>query len=246
VFPLRDTIPSRRVPVVTWTLIGINCLVFVFQLTLPQGDLLRTFHLYGMVPARFSSPGWAAELGYPPTLALPFFTSIFLHGGFFHLLSNMWTLWIFGDNVEDRMGRFRYLVFYLACGLAAGLVHWLTNLDSTVPTIGASGAIAGVLGAYLVLYPGSRIVTLVPLLFWPLFFEIPAVIYLGFWFVTQLLSGAGEMAAGTAGAGGVAWWAHVGGFLAGLFGHRWFLGPPPPGPPGRHFVLVDYPRRPPR
>ena len=210
-------------PVVTWGLIVLNCLVFVYQLVLPESSLLRFFHLYGMVPARFSSPSWAAEAGYPQSLALPFVSSMFLHGGFFHLLSNMWTLWIFGDNVEDRMGRFRFLVFYLICGLGAGLVHWLTNLGSTVPTIGASGAIAGVLGAYLVLYPRSRVVTLVPLFFWPLFFEIPAIFYLGFWFVTQLLSGASALASGAAGAGGIAWWAHVGGFLAGLALHRLFL-----------------------
>ena len=245
-FPLRDTIPSRRVPLVTWALIGVNCLVFAIQLSLPEGSLLRTYHLYGMVPARFSSPEWAAGLGYPRSLVLPFFTSMFLHGGFFHLIANMWTLWIFGDNVEDRMGRFRFLLFYLACGLAAGLMHWLTNLQSTVPTIGASGAIAGVLGAYLVLYPRARVVTLVLLLFWPLFFEIPAVLYLGFWFVSQLLSGAGEMASGAAGAGGVAWWAHVGGFLAGVLLQRFFVGPEPPEPARRHIVRLEYPRRPPR
>ena len=238
-FPLRDTIPSRRAPVVTWALIAVNCLVFAWQLALPEGSLLRLFHLYGMVPARFSSPGWAAEAGYPQSLALPFLTSMFLHGGFFHLLSNMWTLWIFGDNVEDRMGRLRYLLFYLSCGLGAGLVHWLTNLGSTVPTIGASGAIAGVLGAYLVLFPRSRVVTLVPLFFWPLFFEIPAYFYLAFWFVTQLLSGASALASGAAGAGGVAWWAHIGGFAAGFALHRLFLGRRPPKAPEGGDVVVS-------
>jgi len=223
--------------VVTWGLIVFNCLVFVYQLALPEGGLPRFFHLYGMVPARFSSPGWAAEAGYPQSLALPFFTSMFLHGGFFHLLTNMWTLWIFGDNVEDRMGRLRYLVFYLVCGLGAGLVHWLTNMDSTVPTIGASGAIAGVLGAYLVLYPRARVLTLVPLFFWPLFFEIPALLYLGFWFVSQLLSGASALASGAAGAGGIAWWAHIGGFLAGLALHRLFLERQPPPAPRAGIVI---------
>jgi membrane associated rhomboid family serine protease len=230
-FPLRDTIPSRRVPVVTWGLIALNCLVFLYQLVLPEEAQLKLFHLYGMVPARFSSPGWAAEAGYPQSLALPFLTSMFLHGGFFHLLTNMWTLWIFGDNIEDRMGHLRYLVFYLLTGFAAGVMHWLTNLDSTVPTIGASGAIAGVLGAYLVLFPRSRVVTLVPLFFWPLFFELPAIFYLGFWFVSQLLSGASALASGAAGAGGVAWWAHVGGFLAGFGLHRLFLERRPPPRP---------------
>jgi membrane associated rhomboid family serine protease len=236
-FPLRDTIPSRRLPVVTWGLIGLNCLVFLYQLLLPQAELLRLLHLYGVVPARFSSPGWAAQTGYPQSLALPFLTSMFLHGGFFHLLTNLWTLWIFGDNVEDRMGPARYLAFYLLCGLGAGFVHWLTNLDSTVPTIGASGAIAGVLGAYLVLYPQARVITLVPLFFWPLFFEIPAFFYLGFWFVSQLLSGASAMAAGADGAGGIAWWAHIGGFLAGFASHRLFLERRPQPPPGGGVVL---------
>ncbi len=228
-FPLRDTIPSRRRPVMTWTLIAVNLLVFLYELTLPAERLEGLFYTLGIVPARLTRPDWALEVGLPPGGTLTLLSSMFLHGGVFHLLSNMWTLWIFGDNVEDRMGPWRYLGFYLLAGLAAGAVHLATNLDSTIPTVGASGAIAGVLGAYMVLFPRSRVLTLVPVLFWPLFFEVPAVFYLGVWFLAQLLSGASEMV-GAAGAGGVAWWAHVGGFLAGLALFRGFLRPVRPAP----------------
>jgi hypothetical protein len=137
---------------------------------------------------------------------------MFLHGGFLHLLGNMWSLYIFGDNVEDRLGPFRYLLFYLLCGLASGLSHLLLNMNSTIPTIGASGAISGVMGAYLVLHPRSRILTLIPILIFPWFVEIPAFFFIGFWFVLQLLNAAGSHGGG----GGIAWWAHIGGFLFGI------------------------------
>ena len=164
----------------------------------------------------------------PAWFWLPFLvTSMFLHGGWLHVFSNMWTLWIFGDNVEDRLGHGRYLGFYLLSGLAAAAIHTLTNTDSTLPTIGASGAIAGVMGAYFVLFPGARVVTLIPIFFWPLFVELPAILYLGFWFLTQFYSGTLSLAAGRD-AGGIAWWAHVGGFLVGS-GDR--PGAPQPRPP---------------
>jgi membrane associated rhomboid family serine protease len=140
---------------------------------------------------------------------------MFLHGGWMHMIGNMWTLWIFGDNVEDRMGPIRFLFFYLSCGLAAGLVHWFTNPHSTIPTVGASGAIAGVMGAYLFLFPHSRVVVLLPILLFPFFFELPAVTYLGFWVLTQVFSGTLSLASPTD-VGGVAWWAHVGGFGVGI------------------------------
>jgi membrane associated rhomboid family serine protease len=140
---------------------------------------------------------------------------MFLHGGWMHVIGNMWTLWIFGANVEDRMGPMRFLFFYLLCGLAAGLVQWLTNPDSTIPTVGASGAIAGIMGAYLVLFPHSRVVVLLPILFFPFFFELPAVTYLGFWALTQVFSETLSLAS-PADVGGVAWWAHVGGFGVGI------------------------------
>ncbi len=213
----------------TWALIAVNLLVFFYELTLPEVGLERLFYAFGVVPAQFSAPDWALQAGRPSAGVLAFLTSMFLHGGLLHVLSNLWTLWIFGDNVEDRMGPWRFLAFYLLSGLLAGLVHLLTNLDSQVPTIGASGAIAGVLGAYMILYPHSRVVTLVPVFFWPLFFEIPAVFYLAFWFLAQVFSAASSASGG----GGVAWWAHVGGFLAGLLLFRLFLRPRParPRPP---------------
>jgi membrane associated rhomboid family serine protease len=140
---------------------------------------------------------------------------MFLHSGWLHILSNMWTLWIFGDNIEDRMGPFRFAAFYVLCGLAAGIVHWLTNPLSTIPAVGASGAIAGVMGAYYLLFPFAKLVVLVPVFFIPLFFEIPAVVFLLMWALGQVFSGTVALAQ-PGDVGGVAWWAHVGGFLAGL------------------------------
>jgi membrane associated rhomboid family serine protease len=199
--PLRDIIPSRTTPIVTISLIVANVLVFLYELTL--GRAVNDFTLYfGLVPAAFS---WVAVL-----------TSMFLHGGLFHVAGNMLYLWIFGDNVEDRMGHGRFLVFYLLCGTAAALAQTITAPDSVVPMVGASGAIAGVMGAYFVLYPKSRIVTLVTLVFFFQVIEVPAIYFLGIWFVMQFLSGVGSI--GTAATGGVAVWAHVGGFLAGLSG----------------------------
>jgi membrane associated rhomboid family serine protease len=153
---------------------------------------------------------------------------MFLHAGWFHFLSNMWILFIFGDNVEDRMGSFTFLFFYLLSGFAAGILQTMVNPSSTVPTLGASGAIAGVLGAYVVLFPAARVVTLILILFFPLIVRIPAVFFLGIWFISQLFSGVSSIATGM---GGVAWWAHIGGFLFGLFLGRFFqLRPPPPAP----------------
>jgi len=208
VIPLRDDIQHRHAPLMTVLLIAVNALVFVWEARLPEPELERLVFTCGMIPARYPLP--AGELDY-----WPFLTSMFLHGGWLHVISNLWILWIFGGNVEDRMGAARFLVFYVLCGLLAGLLHWATNMDSRIPTIGASGAIAGVMGAYFVLYPHARVVTLIPILFWPLFVNIPAVVFLGFWFVMQFFSGTLAVGAGEE-AGGVAWWAHVGGFIAGI------------------------------
>jgi membrane associated rhomboid family serine protease len=243
-FPIRDTVPSRHVPVATWLLIAANTVVFLYQLALPDAAQQQLIYVFGIVPARFTHPDWASSVGFPPESLWPFVTSQFLHGGFLHILANMWTLWIFGDNVEDRMGPLRFVAFYLLCGVASGMLHWMTNPDSTLPTIGASGAIAGVLGAYLRLFPRARILTLIPIFIFPFFFELPAFFYLGFWFLTQLLNGTFSIGGATA-AQGVAWWAHVGGFLAGLavcpiFLRRARAGP---GPPQRHFILPDVPSR---
>jgi len=221
-FPLRDTIPSRRPPVVMWLLILANGLAFVWELRLPAGQLERVFEQWGIVPARV--PLVAGSFLEDPRAYLAFLTSMFLHGGLLHVLANLWTLSIFGDNVEDRMGPLRFLGFYLVTGIAAGLVHVWFNPASAVPTIGASGAISGVMGAYFVLYPRAKVLTLFLLIFYPVFVELPAVIYLGFWFVGNLASGTAALA-GPVQAGGIAFLAHVGGFLAGVLLHRLFLRP---------------------
>jgi len=220
--PIRDTIPSRHPPLVTWMLILVNGLVFAFELRLTESQLRSVFYLFGIVPARYTHPAWAVWMGLPIDTYWPFLTSMFLHGGWLHVIGNMWTLWIFGDNVEDRMGPLRFLLFYLCCGIVAGVVHLVTNPDSTVPTVGASGAIAGVMGAYFVLYPHARVITMIPVFFWPFFFELPAALYLGIWYLMQLFSGTFALAA-PGSVGGIAWWAHVGGFLAGILLHELFL-----------------------
>jgi membrane associated rhomboid family serine protease len=213
--PIRDTVPSRSTPVVTWGIILANTVVFIFELMLPEPALQAFFYYFGIVPARYTHPTWAVWMGLPVDDYWPFLTSMFLHGGWMHIIGNMWTLWIFGDNVEDRLGPLRYIIFYLLCGLAAGVVHLLTNPTSTIPTIGASGAIAGVLGAYFILYPTARVIALFPVFFIPFFFQLPAVTYLGLWALSQIFSGV--LALGMPeDAGGVAWWAHVGGFVAGI------------------------------
>jgi membrane associated rhomboid family serine protease len=175
-----------------------------------------------MVPARYTHPEWATLVGFPVDDFWPFLTSMFLHGGWLHIITNMWALWIFGDNVEDRMGPVRFLIFYLLCGLFAGITHWFMNPDSTIPTVGASGAIAGVMGAYFILFPRSRVIVLLPILFIPLFFELPAIVYLGIWLFSQLFSGTLSVAA-TSDVAGIAWWAHVGGFIAGMLLHFLFI-----------------------
>ena len=203
--PLRDVIPSRTTPYITITIIVLNGLAWLFELSLPHDVLNEFLTAFGVVPAYFSTP----------TLV----TSMFLHGSWSHVLGNMWYLWIFGDNVEDRVGHGRFIVFYLLCGIAAALGQIAMDPSSQLPTIGASGAIAGVMGAYFVLYPKSRVLTLIPLIiFWEII-ELPAIMLLGFWFLMQLFS-AGTLAvtANTHGGGGVAFAAHVAGFVAGIGG----------------------------
>jgi membrane associated rhomboid family serine protease len=203
--PLRDVIPSRTAPLVTVTLIALNALAFFFELSLPEVPRQAFLTTFGVVPADFA---W-----------LTVFTSMFLHGGWLHVLGNMLYLWIFGDNVEDRMGHGRYLVFYLFCGTVAAIAQVLVDPSSTIPSIGASGAIAGVMGAYFVLYPRSRILTLIPIFVFLEVVEVPAIFFLGFWFLMQLLSGVGSIAMQVqSGTGGIAFWAHVAGFAAGAVG----------------------------
>jgi membrane associated rhomboid family serine protease len=208
--PLRDTVPARTRPLVTQGIIAVNALVFLVQMA--QGPHLERFiYYYGLVPARYFVPQ-VAEYFTAGEQIFALLSFMFLHGGFWHLLGNIWSLYIFGDNVEDHLGPLRYAAFYLLCGLASGLAHMLVHRTSGVPTIGASGAIAGVMGAYFILFPGSRILTLIPILFIPYFIEIPAFFFLGIWFLLQFLSAAGSGEA----ASGVAWWAHIGGFVFGM------------------------------
>jgi membrane associated rhomboid family serine protease len=199
----------------TWTLIAVTSAVYAVEMLVHPEHLQQIAYLFGIVPARYTHPDWALNVGFPVDNYWPFLTTIFLHAGFLHLASNMWFLWIFGDNVEDRLGRGRFLAFYLFCGIVAGVVHTWTNSHSVVPAVGASGAIAGVLGAYIVLFPRARIQTLLLLVFWPIFFELPAMFYVLYWFAIQLLNGTATLLAPEQ-MGGVAWWAHVGGFVAGV------------------------------
>jgi membrane associated rhomboid family serine protease len=209
--PLRDNIPNVHKPVMVTTLVIINAAVFLCgRFLTPQGQVY-VFHIFGVVPLRITDTAWAMAHGYPQGWLVPFFTHMFLHSSWMHIIGNMWTLWIFGDNIEDVMGPFRFLLFYLGCGFAALCAHLLFNFSSPIPVVGASGAIAGVMGAYLILYPYAKVVTLIPIFIFPWFVDLPAVLFLGVWFVLQFFNGAA-----TAGGGGVAWWAHVGGFVAGI------------------------------
>lgn len=207
--PLKDTIRSRSLPIMTWLIILTNSFVFlVVELNLSPFQLERFIRTFGLLGTRIQVDN--------PFTWYPFLTHMFLHGGWVHFLSNMWTLFIFGDNVEDRMGSFRFLVFYLVGGIAAGMLQLLLGAPN-IPSIGASGAIAAVLGAYFLFFPRAQVITFVPVFFLPWFVNIPAVIYLGFWFISQLFSGLVSLAlpAGMS-MGGIAWWAHIGGFVFGL------------------------------
>jgi membrane associated rhomboid family serine protease len=221
-FPIQDSVPSRSVPVVTRALILINVVVFFFELSLSRESIIQLFYLFGVVPARFTDPEWAASIGFPIGSYWSLLTHQFLHGGWLHIVANIWTLWIFGDNVEDRMGPLRFIIFYLVCGVLAALTQVLVTPDATIPSVGASGAIAGVLGAYLLFFPTARLIVLIPILFFPFFFELPAVIFLVLWFFIQLFGGT-AMLASPQQVGGIAFWAHIGGFIAGILLCRFFV-----------------------
>jgi membrane associated rhomboid family serine protease len=200
--PLRDTQPSHSPPIVTATIIALNVLVFLYQVSLDQFTGNHFIEQYALVPDRVET----SDL----------FTSMFLHGGWMHLIGNMWFLWIYGDNVEDVLGHGKFLLFYVLCGLAAAAVHATVHPYSRVPTVGASGAIAGVMGAYLIKFPHSRILTLVPIFVFFTTMELSAVVILVYWFILQIFSGLGSIGYSNVSRGGVAWWAHAGGFLAGM------------------------------
>lgn len=209
-FPLRDTVRSRTAPFVNYLIIAANVLVFVAGSSLGARRYDELVTTLGMVPARLMDGPTLGQIG-------TVFTSIFLHGGWFHLLSNMWALYIFGDNVEDRIGHWRYLLFYLLGGVAAAAAYLLVSGDSTVPVVGASGAISAVMGAYLLLYPRARVLTLIPIVVIPWFIEVPAIVFIGFWFISQVFNGLFSLVGTDVGTyGGVAWWAHVGGFVFGF------------------------------
>ena len=207
--PLKDTIRSRSFPAINYLLIALNAILFFLELSLSENLRGQLLYVFGLVPAQFSLIN--------PFSWIPLISHQFLHGGWVHFLSNIWVLYIFGDNVEDRMGSGRYLVFYLSGGIAAGLLQVFMSPQSQVPAIGASGAIAAVMGAYFLFFPRARVITLIPIFIIPWFTELPAVIFLGFWFITQFFSGVLSLGSSVgAETGGIAWWAHVGGFIFGL------------------------------
>ncbi|HHT84716.1 MAG: rhomboid family intramembrane serine protease [Bacillota bacterium] len=213
--PIRDTQRSHRRPFVNWIMILLNILVFAFQLTFSEPALQAFIVKWGIVPGVITNP-----MRYPPGVVaqtsgmVGLFTSLFIHVGWVHLIGNMFYLFIFGDNVEDLLGHGRYLVFYIFCGVAASIAHILSNPRSLVPTVGASGAVAGVLGAYFVNFPRSRVLALIPVgVFLPVV-EVPSIVFLFLWFFTNLLSGVASL--GVQAQGGVAWWAHIGGFVVGI------------------------------
>ena len=218
--PIRDDQPRFSTPYVTYFIIALNAVVFLFELSIgTQGHraLNGLIYQFGVVPQHFELAIQGSRRYDLPGQSLTILTSMFLHGGWLHIIFNMWFLWIFGDNIEDHLGHFSYLIFYLVSGFAAAVTHILLNMNSTAPTVGASGAIAGVMGAYVVLYPKARVLTLVPLSVFFTFWWLPAWIFLGYWFVLQFLSGtATSIAETSSSAGGVAFWAHVGGFVAGV------------------------------
>ncbi len=220
--PIRDNIPSKTTPYVSWSIIAICIIIFLSMKVMPQELQRQILYLYGMVPIRYSNPEWSAAFGLPPDRYLSFLTNLFLHGGWLHIIINMWFIWIFGKSIEDRMGHIKFLFFYLICGVSATFAQWYYDPELAIPVVGASGAIAGVLGAYFVIYPFARIVIWFPLLFLPIFFELPAIAFLGFWVIIQFQKATSIMLFENVIAD-VAWWAHLGGFAAGGILHFLFV-----------------------
>lgn len=209
--PLRDSTPSRHFPLVTVSLIILNLYIFYYQTSLGAKGMEKLIYIFGLVPSYYAHQ--VPAIGY-----LPFLTSMFLHGSWMHVIGNMWILWLFGDNVEDRMGKVKFLFFYLFCGVIAALTHYFVNTASTVPVVGASGAVAGVMGAYFLMFKKAKVLTFFPPFF---LFNLPAWIYLGFWALSQLYSGTAGLI--TASVQPIAFWAHIGGFAAGMILYRFFL-----------------------
>jgi membrane associated rhomboid family serine protease len=218
-FPIQDGVARRYPSAVTWALIALNTVVFLYQVSLPPPALERFLLTFALVPARYF--GDFADVAPAQSMLdyLPFVSNMFLHGGWLHLILNMWTLWIFGPAVEDRFGPARFLAFYLAVGIAASLAHAGINAGSSVPALGASGAISGVIGCYVRLFPLARLVIMIPVLFLPFFFEVPAFVFAAIWLSAQVVPGVADLVMPRDG-GGIAWWAHIGGFVTG-----WVLAP---------------------
>ncbi len=220
--PLHDTIPSRSFPIVNWILILANILIFLFEVFMLDNKQAEIMIFdYGLIPDKIRLIGVSSLHELRTTVFRPFFTNMFLHGGWGHLIANMWILFIFGDNVEDRMGKVRYFLFYIVCGLIASFTHFVLHRNSPIPAIGASGAISGVMAAYMVMFPKSTIISFIPIFIIPFFLPIPAIIYIGIWFLGQLLSGTTSLMLSNQ-ASGIAFWAHIGGFLGGLWLYRYF------------------------
>jgi membrane associated rhomboid family serine protease len=212
--PIQIAVPTRYPAVVTYALIAANCAAFLFQISLSPTELEAFLYEFALVPAHyFAAPPGLTSHGVSDYL--PFLSNMFLHGGWLHLILNMWTLYLFGPAIEDRLGSTRYLVFYLVCGLFASIAHAFFNPTSTIPALGASGAISGVLGSFIMMFPLARLVIVIPILFFPFFFEVPAFLFAAFWFLTQVTAGVAELFMPPQ-TGGIAWWAHTGGFVAGI------------------------------
>jgi membrane associated rhomboid family serine protease len=227
--PIRDTAPCHSTPVITWGIMAVCIIIFIAMKIMPDQVSFRLLNLYGMVPIRYSYPQWAESYGLYFDGYLSFFTSLFLHGGWLHIIMNMWFMWIFSDAIEDRMGHMSFLIFYLLCGLIASILQWYFDPKLAIPVVGASGAIAGVLGAYFVLYPFERVVLWLPVLFLPVIVHVPAIAFLGLWVIIQLHNASTAIVFG--GAADVAWWAHLGGFASGMILYRFFLQKPKEGEP---------------
>jgi membrane associated rhomboid family serine protease len=220
VFPIRDSVTRSHEPVVVWTIIGVNVVVFLYQLGLSPSELQYFQYRHALVPLRYFDPSWAREVGLSPTDLTPFLTNTFMHGGWLHIIFNLWTLYIFGPALEDRLGPVRFLVLYLLSGIAASVTHALFNAGSYTPVLGASGAIAGIIAAYAARFPHAWVRVLVPIVFIPLFFSIPAMVFAGLWFFMQVIQGTSELFAPFT-ISGIAWWAHIGGFITGWVLLHW-------------------------
>lgn len=220
--PIRDTAPCYSRPYVTWVLMFVCSLIFIVMQLLPQQLQFQLVNLYGLVPLRYSDPDWALAYGLPNDHGLSFFSCLFLHGGWLHLAVNMWFMWIFADNVEDRMGHWRFLMFFILSGLFAAALQWYFSPDLAIPVVGASGAIAGVLAAYFFLYPMARVILWIPLLFYPLIVHVPAIAFLGVWVILQLHNAITALLFKDVTVD-VAWWEHLGGFIIGGLTYHFFL-----------------------